>query len=71
MARKIVAEPGDSEKFGIRVSYDDKTTGWIVGQNGEIALFKSQREAAKALKAIKTSDNYTLNCCIEVVQFGK
>ena len=66
-----MAEPGDSEKFGIRVSYDDKTTGWIVGQNGEIALFKSQRDASKALKAIKASDNYTLNCAIDVAQFRK
>lgn len=70
MARKIVAVD-DVEKFGIMVSYPDKTSGFVVGQGGEIVLFNTRRQAEKALKAMKADDNYTWNCAVEVAPFRK
>ena len=70
MARRIIASDTE-DRFGIRILWPDKTCGWIVGNDGDYLLFRTEREAAKALKAMKSNDNYTWNCTAEVATFRK
>lgn len=70
MARKIIASDTE-DRFGIRILWPDKACGWIVGSDGDYLLFRTEREASKALKAMKANDNYTWNCNAEVASFRK
>jgi len=72
MARKLkIIEDADVKKYGIRITYSDGKSGWIVGSDCDYLLFDSEPEAARALKRMKKDDRYSWNCTAEVVPFNK
>lgn len=70
MARKIVAADSP-ERYGILVTHMDGKSGWLVGSDNNYLLFDSLKEATKALKKLKSNDNYTWNCDVTVAKFDK
>ena len=70
MGRKIVAVE-DSERYGILVTHNDGSSGWLVGSDNDYLLFISLKEATKYLKKLKTDDNYSWNCEVTVAKFDK
>ena len=71
MARKIKITDADVEKYGIRITHEDKKVGWIVGPDGDYLLFNSEEEAARALRKMKRDPRYSWNCVAEAARFQK
>ena len=68
--RKVLMIDADSGKYGIRVTHNDGVVGWIVGQDGEVLLFKTEKEAQKRLNAMRKDNRYSWNCNVEVAEFA-
>lgn len=71
MARKIIFLDADSDRYGIRVSYEDGRSGWIVGEDSDYLLFDTQKDAEKALRKMLRDNRYSWNCKTEVARFPK
>jgi len=44
-------------------------TGWLVGKDSDVLLFKDKTTANAALKQMKSDDRYSWNCEAAVVEF--
>ena len=69
MPRRIKAVDTDAEKYGIRITYKDGKSGWLVGPDNDYLLFDAESDALKAIKKIKRNDNYSWNCTVEASEF--
>lgn len=58
-----------AEKYGIRITQNNGTVGWIVGKDCDILLFKTKAEAVKALNQMKNNSDYSWNCKAEAIEF--
>lgn len=67
-ARKILVD-SDIGKYGIRITHNDNTCGWVVGDAGKLLLFKTQKAAQKALDEMKGDERYHWSCVAEVAKF--
>lgn len=67
--RKIVESEQVSDKYGIALIHPDGDVGWIVGNNADVALFATEAEAQKHLKALKRNKNYSWKVTTEVRKF--
>lgn len=68
--RKVIMVDADAGKYGIRITHNDGVVGWIVGQNGEVLLFNTEKEAKKKLNSMIKNENYSWNCIAEVAKFA-
>lgn len=70
MSRKVVIMKEEPKPYGIRVTYPDGSSGWVVGQDKKCMAFASEGEAVKAMRRMKRDTRYTWNCTVEVAKLG-
>lgn len=69
MTRRLKAIDTGAEKYGIRITYKDGKSGWLIGPDNDYLLFDAESDALKAIKKIKRNDNYSWNCTVEASEF--
>ena len=56
-------------KYGIKITYEKGSEGWIVGKDGDVMLFADKATATATLKKMKADDRYSWNCEAVVTEF--
>ena len=77
MARRRIVSSDAANKFAIRITYPDKTFGWLLGggdRGVDVRTFPSMEAAEKAIAQLKKDQHYSWSLLVEAqeyVGFGK
>lgn len=64
--KNVVSDEGT---IGIRVTHRNGITGWIVGENGRVRLFKTKPAAQKWIDDVIATEKYSWDCETEITKF--
>ncbi len=57
-------------KYGIRITHEAGPAGWVAGSDCSVLLFRTAKEAEKALNEMKNDPHYLWRCNAEVAEFS-
>lgn len=67
MPRKICDTPA-SRGYGIKIVQHDGTVGWMSGHDGNVLLFRTEKETDKLIAKLKSDSRYSWNVASVTVE---